>query len=206
MQSEKTIGWTDTHAFLARAERDLDIALQPLVDLNASRVHGYEALVRGVAAFSVDTPPDLYDLAELHNCVVDLEAMLWRKACRKFAGVEDFSQLKLFLNVDGRSIAAAGVSVIDMVCHACALCQIDPSQICLELSEGSDIMMLQRVADVRAHAQQKGIQFAIDDFGKGYSQLEFLHRLEPDLIKIDRFFITGMDSDAGKYLLVSSVA
>ncbi|MEN0001109.1 MAG: EAL domain-containing protein [Pseudomonadota bacterium] len=205
MQGEKTIGWTDSHAFLARAERDLDVALQPLVDLNGSRVHGYEALVRRVDSFAVDSPPALYDLAALHGCVVELEAILWHKACQKFAGVDDFERLKLFLNIDGRSIAASGASVIDMVTRAARLCQIEPTQICLELSESTDIMMLHRLADVRAHARQKGIWVAIDDFGKGYSQMKFLHELEPDLIKIDRFFITDIDCDARKYLLVSSV-
>ncbi|MEO1748607.1 MAG: GGDEF domain-containing protein, partial [Pseudomonadota bacterium] len=130
---------------------------------------------------------------------------LWQKACTKFARLDSIERRQLFLNVDGRTLVYEGKNVIDRLSVIANGAGIHPGQLCLELSGASDVSMLDKAVDVRTYAKLKCIGFAIDDFGKGHSQLKFMHDLEPDLIKIDRFFIEGIDSDARKHQLVSSI-
>jgi EAL domain-containing protein (putative c-di-GMP-specific phosphodiesterase class I) len=54
------------------------------------------------------------------------------------------------------------------------------------------------VAEVIRQFQSAGFDFAIDDFGTGYSSLAYLQRFRVKQLKIDRFFIDGLDSSGGE--------
>ncbi|MGS8556575.1 EAL domain-containing protein, partial [Salmonella enterica subsp. enterica serovar Soahanina] len=60
---------------------------------------------------------------------------------------------------------------------------VDPRRIVFEITElGGDI---QRLADVVARYREAGARIAIDDFGAGYSQLDRVLALQPDILKLD---------------------
>jgi GGDEF domain-containing protein len=69
---------------------------------------------------------------------------------------------------------------------------------CLELSERHKITDEDTLARVVAEYRRQGIAIAIDDFGVGHSGLRFLHRAQPTLVKVDRFFVSDIDRDARK--------
>ena len=55
------------------------------------------------------------------------------------------------------------------------------------------------------HIKEQGLNIAIDDFGVGFSGLQLLYRVEPDYIKIDRFFIAGIHEDTRKRFLLAHI-
>ncbi|MEM1398133.1 MAG: EAL domain-containing protein, partial [Pseudomonadota bacterium] len=57
----------------------------------------------------------------------------------------------------------------------------------------------------RTIARSFGFEFAVDDFGQGYSQLKSLYDYEPDILKIDRFFVKDIAHDTKKQLFVRTV-
>ncbi|MEO1702519.1 MAG: GGDEF domain-containing protein [Pseudomonadota bacterium] len=205
MQYSKNVDLVAQSAFIEAATNHLDIALQPIVEMSSGRIHAYEALVRNTKQIGVDSPAELHDLALEKDCLFALEKTLWEKACRKFTEQSNMPQAQLFINVDGRSLIENGTNVVDAINDIAAEAGLLPGQTCLELSEMADVSTHQTVADVRSYAKKKCLKFIIDDFGKGYSQLKIMHELEPDLIKVDRFFIEGIDRDSRKHLLVSSI-
>jgi EAL domain-containing protein (putative c-di-GMP-specific phosphodiesterase class I) len=54
--------------------------------------------------------------------------------------------------------------------------------------------------------RERGAIFALDDFGQGYSGLRVLYELGPEVLKLDRFFISGIEADSAKRKIVSAVA
>lgn len=192
------------YLFLSSAASVLNYALQPIVDINSGEVYGYEALLRNVDQVGFNSPVEVFDFAASTRCLTKLELLLRRMAIEKYASLKDRGSAKLFINVDARLLQTDGFllpETVAMLAHH----GLKPSDLCLELSETYDTEASGQVKDFIARARKIGFAFAIDDFGKGYSQLKSLHEFEPDILKIDRFFISTIQSDARKRLLVASL-
>ncbi|WP_148259226.1 bifunctional diguanylate cyclase/phosphodiesterase [Polymorphum gilvum] len=190
--------------FLTNAAAVLDYALQPIVDTHTGDVYGYEALLRNVDQLDCATPGAVFDLAHDLGCLAPLELLLRRMAIEKYAGIRERKATRLFLNVDLRLLETPGFLLQDT---ATLLSQhrLAPSSVCLEISETNDTSTLSRLGDFVGKARALDFAIAIDDFGKGYSQLKSLYDIEPDILKVDRFFVQAIQNDARKRLLVTSM-
>lgn len=195
--------WTKD-GFLARALHSLDMALQPIVKMRTGSVYGYEALMRGHAHLGLKSIAEVLNTAHRIGVADKLHLMLLDKALRKMRELESRGSPKLFFNLDGRALASdlALHEETGRLLHAHG---VDPSTLCLEFSESYDYASAVEVAEMVAEHRALGIRFAIDDFGRGFSELKVLYEYHPEFIKIDRFFVTGMVADCRKRLFVSTV-
>ena len=75
----------------------------------------------------------------------------------------------------------------------------------MELSESNDFLAVRHLEDSLQLCTEYGFKLAIDDFGRGFSEVQMLFGYQPDFIKIDRFFISGLADDSKKRLFVSSI-
>lgn len=183
----------------------LDYGYQPIVSFRNGRVLGFEALMRGVDTIGFKTPTDVFDAAIADGQMVPVELALRAKAIRKFAQRRDLAtDCMLFLNVDSRLFGAPGyrsgftVELLQEIGLA-------PSTICLELAERSEFNLHDGGNRMFEQYRASGIAVAIDDFGVGYASLKMLYEAKPDYLKIDRFFISGIDQDVRKRGLVEQV-
>jgi len=78
---------------------------------------------------------------------------------------------------------------------------IAPSQLVIELTEQTLLTDTRPASRIIEDIKQLGVRIAIDDFGTGYSSLSQLTELRFDLIKIDRSFVTNMDTESGSTVL-----
>lgn len=189
--------------FLNNAKSVLEYALQPIVDSHTGDLYGIEALLRNVEQLGCDTPDDVFDKAHDLNCLVDLELILRRKAIAKLVNSNLPQNTRLFLNVDVRLLESDN----DLNRQTAEMLRengLAPANVCLELSENKDISKVDRIQHFLSEARRMDFSVAIDDFGKGYSQLKSLYDFEPEIVKIDRFFVQSIQSDARKRLLVNS--
>ncbi|QDG75561.1 GGDEF domain-containing protein [Labrenzia sp. PHM005] len=197
-------GFPSPHAFLESAETLLDYAFQPIVDAHSGDSYGYEALLRNVGQMGFQTPVEVFDFAEDAGVLVELECLLRKKAVTKFVSLPNRGKAKLFLNVDARLLETDGYLyeetglLLDGV-------NLAASQIVLEVCEAGEIGDNGRLAEFTKLGRDLGFGFAIDDYGRGYSQLKSLYDIEPDILKIDRFFVQTINSDARKKLMVRTV-
>jgi EAL domain-containing protein (putative c-di-GMP-specific phosphodiesterase class I) len=83
--------------------------------------------------------------------------------------------------------------------------QIEPSCIRIEITES--IVMENASAAIETLKQLKsiGVQLSIDDFGTGYSSLSYLHRFPFDILKIDRSFVSRMNTDKDSLSIVETI-
>ncbi|BAI70994.1 hypothetical protein AZL_003560 [Azospirillum sp. B510] len=179
----------------------LSYAFQPIVQLRSGRCHGYEALLRGFERTGFANAAELLDAAEAAGLLAVLETALHAKAVAAYRALSGWSEAKLFLNLDARLVGRP-----DSPWISCDPGTSRNSGIVLELSENRPVGRGVAVDAAVDRYRQSGSGIAIDDFGVGHSGLRTLYEARPDYVKIDRFFIAGIDADARKRALVAALA
>lgn len=188
--------------FLDRVQQTVDTALQPITDIRSGTAHGFEALARNTQELGFASITQFFAFAERLGVRVEVDAFLLEKAARKIvsAGVEAF----LFVNLD-RLRAAQIDDMLPSFLRALSEAGISPCDVCIEITEGGEAPSGAGLINAVAKLRQRGFRIAIDDFGTGHSGLQALYELQPEYVKIDRFFIKDLDCDGRKRVFVSRV-
>ena len=168
------------------------IALQPIVELATGTRVGAEALSRFPAEWSL-TPDVVF--AQAHSIGLGHELEL--QALRRAADLLDRSP----------GYVAMNVSPATLLTPACAeLLQALPlDRVLLELSEHDPVEDYDALTAVLAPFRAAGLRLAIDDVGAGFSSLRHIVVTAPDVIKIDRSIVSGLDTDPVLTTLVRSL-
>lgn len=184
---------------------ELDYDLQPVVDVGTGVVYGYEAQLRYCDPAEGNQPQLFLEHAAQGGFLPQLETILFQKALKRFGSLRTAQGTKLYFKLDGRGLGQENdprMRLAEIVAEA----GLDNNQVCLEFSERHR----QALSDVAQHAfsdlRHLGFLTALDEFGRGSSELRLLHDLSPDYVKIDRFFLNGVDSDHRRKLFVATVA
>ncbi len=181
----------------------LDFAFQPIVNIHTGRCFGYEALLRNHREIGFETVPDFFDACVARGQLAETDAALHGKALAKFAGLAHHQRCKLFLNVDNRALAQGfdGERLRTLSNdHGVA-----EGNLFLEISERHPVGMPAEASTVLRRLKGHGFKLAVDDFGTGFSGLQMLYFAEPDILKIDRFFISDISTDSKKKLFLSKI-
>lgn len=186
----------------ARIEQ-LDHAFQPIVNVHTGLCYGYEALLRHADRAGFDSIQAVFDRAFDDGLLAQVECALWDRAIQKFIAVPHHRNVKLFCNADNRG-------ALTQAEHRAATTQRLSelglsSALCLEISERHDFNGTAAAAGVPEELTREGFRLAIDDFGRGFSGLELLYSCPSDFVKIDRFFIAGIERDRQKRVLAETM-
>ncbi len=191
-------------AFVQAVSDCVDLAFQPICDINTGLVYGYEALLRGFETLGIRSVIDVFDRAHAAGALTELELLLRHRAVEKFSRLPDAANRKLFLNIDGRLFDDPGYEPA-WTSEILKRTDMPESILAMELSERFDSTARQRLTEVVECYRHAGYNLVIDDFGRGFSDLKVLYDYEPDYIKIDRFFITDIGRSGRKRLFVSTI-
>jgi EAL domain-containing protein (putative c-di-GMP-specific phosphodiesterase class I)/GGDEF domain-containing protein len=184
------------------ARRDLSAVFQPIIDFDGGAILGYEGLIRGPSGTSLEAPFALFSQALAEGCTLELEQAAARTCIDAFARL-DFDG-KLFLNFSAgaiRRLAEARDDTLALLRHR----GVDPQRIVIELTEQSTILDVASFVPVISALRTEGAQFALDDYGTANASMNLWVRLQPDVVKIDRFFIHGISSDSLKFEAVRAM-
>ena len=83
---------------------------------------------------------------------------------------------------------------------------IDPGRVVLEITEGVMLDRSEHVLTVLRELSLMGFRIALDDFGNGYSSLSYLRLFQFERIKIDRSFVSNIESDADAHAILRTIA
>lgn len=169
---------------------------QPIYDLRSGAVWGYEALSRGPEGSPWESADALFELARLQHGEQALEEKMrgtaMRSAARALPG-----DSTLFINTDPRYL---GMPVAP---------QGDPwpvERTILEISEHSPLFDQPEALQAQIAAwRAQGYRIALDDFGSGYAGHTALLAVRPDVLKIDRQLVVGIDKDAWRQAIILSI-
>lgn len=166
---------------------------QPIVDLKYGDIYGYESLARGVNDDgSLVYPDKLFTWAKEGEMLFYLD-----RACRetslKTAAVKNIAA-KVFINFIPTAIYDPEHCLQSTVKWAKQL-EFDPKNIIFEVTETEQVEDIEHLKKILAFYKSQGFMVALDDVGSGYSSLNLIAKLQPDIVKIDREIITGIDSN-----------
>jgi diguanylate cyclase (GGDEF)-like protein len=194
-----------------RMEHDLQDALengglemhyQPIHDLAAGRICGYEALMRWNRASSGPVSPSVFiSVAEASGLIVALDAWAVHQAIRTAAGWP--ADIGVSVNLSTHWFGEAGVA--ELVGTAASRYGVSPRRLCVEITERTGIVS-QDIARTQIDALHAlGVRIALDDFGTGYSSLAYLHELPIDCLKLDRAFVAKLGAGRRSQAVARSV-
>lgn len=184
------------------ARRTLTAVFQPIVDFDGGTVLGYEGLIRGPAGSALETPGALFAQAAREGLSVALEHAAARTCVAAFASLG--CEGKLFLNFSAEALVALGETRDRTVAwlneHGLGV-----DRVVLELTEQCEIADVGRFVPAVGALRETGIQFALDDYGTANASMNLWVRLQPDVVKIDRFFIHDIANDPLKFEAVRAM-
>lgn len=172
----------------------LFLVYQPQLALAQDRVIGAEALLR----WRTDdgrfvSPAEFIPVAEQSGLIVPIGHWVLRTALQALARLRAQQDgLRMAVNVSPLQFAQPQfLAQMDQALHDAGL---PPSCLELEITESVAVMGMERVSALLHQIKARGIAVAIDDFGTGFSSLSYLDRLPADRLKIDRAFVSALDS------------
>ena len=197
---------TDLRRAVERSE--LYVVYQPLFRLDDGVLTGVEALVRWRhPEHGVLLPADFIPLAEQHGLIEAVDTFVLDEACRQLAAWtkddRSWEGCTMAVNISGRQLRDPGL--VDRVLATLNRYGIEPSRLCLEITETALIGELHDANRVIESLSAIGVQIALDDFGTGYSTLAHLQQLRADILKIDRSFVSQLGRRSRDREIVAAV-
>ncbi|HEX4466738.1 MAG TPA: EAL domain-containing protein [Solirubrobacteraceae bacterium] len=195
---------------LSRAlERDeLRLAYQPIVSLRDGSIAGVEALLRWEhPERGLVSPLEFVPVAEEIGLIEPIGRWVLEAASRQAAVWHserpDVRPLGIAVNLSVRQFTQRDLE--GTVSSALALSGVDPSSLCLEITESVLMKEPEHVSDVIRRVARLGVRFSLDDFGTGYSSLAYLTRVPIDVLKVDRSFVEALGTDARSTAITTAV-
>ena len=178
---------------------------QPIYHMSQKKIIGYEALLRWNNPDYRNVPIiDVIRLAESKGYIHDIG---------RFVLVEAVKQLKRLNEVNPQLYMCVNVSPLQLQNQGfleCALSSLrdirfNPKNLMIEMTESAAMLDIEAKQEILFKLKELGFRIAIDDFGTGYSSLIYIAKLPIDTIKIDREFISKIESDEYPRALIISI-
>jgi len=174
---------------------------QPIVSSQDLGVIGHEALFRGFEADgSLLSPTHIFKTAAEAGQMFQLDLAARRSAVQQAAKLDVGNQW-VFINFNPTTVYDPSYCLRTTV-SACEELGLKPEQIIFEVTETEKVEDMRHLRGILSFYRKAGFRVALDDVGAGYSGLNILQSLGPDLIKIDRHLIENIDTDAFKLNIV----
>jgi diguanylate cyclase (GGDEF)-like protein len=197
METQLTQLWLDRFEYL-------DIAFQPILNINTGKLYAVEALLRNVEAAGFKSIFSLFDQIYKEGILYPFDIKLRELAFKKFTTIHDYGKIKLFYNLDNRLFEIPNYTQGNTA-RLLEQFSMSKDHICFEISERHEISSECNLTTVLQHYQDEGYCIAIDDFGIGHSGYKLLYETKPDIIKIDRFFLSNIQDNLKKKILVRNI-
>jgi EAL domain-containing protein (putative c-di-GMP-specific phosphodiesterase class I) len=168
------------------------VVLQPIVDLVTDRQVGSEALSRFPAAWG-SAPDVVFEEAHSVGLGHRLELLALRRAADHLAVVDGY----VAMNISPATLLQPEFTAL--------MRSLPLDRVLLELSEHDQVADYPELAAVLAPLRAEGMRLAIDDVGAGYSSLRHIVLTAPDVLKMDRSVVAGVDTDPVLARLVASL-
>ena len=185
---------TDLRRALTRHEFVLHY--QPIVALRTGRIIGVEALCRWMhPERGLISPAEFIPTAEETGVILPLGDWVIGEACEQLAAWRrelPRARVAMSINLSARQFARPGL--VDHIRRTLLRTGLDPRHLKLEITETAIMEGGGGVGAMIQELKALGTELQLDDFGTGYSSLAYLHRFPLDALKIDRSFVSQMQS------------
>jgi EAL domain-containing protein (putative c-di-GMP-specific phosphodiesterase class I) len=178
---------------------------QPIISLRDKKVVGVEALSRGIhpQTGNIISPLDLIGQAEANRLGLELDRLFRDKALNTYKTIDPAAEVLLFINVNPKILESDDLE-LGWTNDKVKSLGLKSGQIAIEICE-SNVVDTEKLIRFVENYRRHGFIIAIDDYGTNHSNLERIIQIRPDIIKIPRELIGGVDNDFYKEAIVRSI-
>jgi diguanylate cyclase (GGDEF)-like protein len=178
---------------------DFKVHYQPQVTLETRTIAEMEALVRwGHPTRGLVMPSEFIQVSEETGLIVPIGERVLEEACRQAKEWRDrngiYSRITMCVNLSMRQLQDP--YLVDKVEGSLRRAALDANELTLEITETAVMEDEQHVIRVLRDLRSLGVRISLDDFGSGYSSLNYVKNLPVDGLKIDKSFVDGLGEDA----------
>jgi diguanylate cyclase (GGDEF)-like protein/PAS domain S-box-containing protein len=171
---------------------------QPIVDLKTASLVGFEALIRwNHPQLGLIYPGSFISIAEETGLIVPMTQLIAQRACGDLCQWQDQlrNKLKLTMNINLSSKHFLSPTLLEDIKEILKTTGMPPEQLKLEITETALMEDADETIRLVHRLKDLGLKLVIDDFGTGYSSLSYLQRLPIDTLKVDRSFVSRIQSE-----------
>ena len=183
-------------------EAEFTVKFQPQYDIVKSRITGYEALARWDSPELGSVSPELFiPAAERAGLIRPLTQILLSKALREMASWP--TDLTLSFNLSAHDLMSP--QAMNSVLESVKASGLPASRIEFEITETTMMSDFSQARSAINQITAAGHSVSLDDFGVGYSSLQYLQQLPVSKLKVDRSFVSQMLEDSSSYKIVRTL-
>jgi diguanylate cyclase (GGDEF)-like protein/PAS domain S-box-containing protein len=187
----------------AFANGEFEVHYQPLVDIAADRISGFESLLRWRhPEKGMISPADFIPVAEDIGLIVALGEWVLREACA--VATKWPADVKVAVNLS--PVQFRSRNLVQVVMSALAHSGLSPLRLELEITESLFLAETEANLAILHQLRELGVSISMDDFGTGYSSLSYLRSFPFDKIKIDRSFIKDLAQRSDCVAIVRAIS
>jgi len=165
---------------------------QPQINVETQEITGVEALLRWLDPEKGIIPPSKFiPIAEEMGLIVPMSKWVLKKACSQIKEWQDmgYKPIRIGINISPQFVYSP--NLVDFIKYTLAEIGMEPSLLELEITESTIMPNDQEGIAILKQLKMLGIGIAIDDFGAGYSSLNYLKELPITTLKIDQSLIVS---------------
>ncbi|MHB1404918.1 MAG: putative bifunctional diguanylate cyclase/phosphodiesterase [Desulfitobacteriaceae bacterium] len=190
----------------ALERQELLLYYQPQLDVRTGKIVGAEALLRWQnPKWGLVLPLHFIPLAEENGLISSIGEWVLRTACAQNVMWQKsgYSSLRIAVNLSVRQFQQP--NLVRLVADVLEETGLDPELLELEITESVAMQNVDFTSRKLKELKRMGVRIAIDDFGIGYSSLNYLKRLPITTLKIDKTFINDCTSNHEDAMIISAV-
>jgi diguanylate cyclase len=199
--------WLEHELRGAVGTRELQVHFQPKVDLATGRVIGAEALLRWLhPREGLIAPVEFIPTAEASGLIVSIGQWVLEESCRRLL---EWRRQGIHLDHVAVNMSLRQLqddSFLEFLSRYLAASGVDGHLLELEVTESMFAEQPAQLSRALEQIRRHGVRIAIDDFGTGYSSLALLQLLPIDVLKIDRAFVSEIESGTGDAIVKAIIA
>lgn len=190
----------------ALENNEFEIYYQPQVDIDYNKIRGFEALLRWKSPELGSVPPsEFIPIAEKSGLIYKIGEWVLKKACLQAKEWKNKGYPFDIISVNISPKQLKNRYFFDLIKVALLESDLDPKYLEIEITEGTLIKSIEEKSELLNKLINQNIKVSIDDFGKGYSSLNYLTTLPINTLKIDKSFIDKICEDNKSLSIVECI-
>ena len=189
------------------SDEEFEVYYQPVYDLHTKKLHGAEALLRlHDSALGEVYPDEFIPVTEQMGLIDEVDDMVLGKVCEFVeSGLPERKGMQT-LNVNLSMIQCMQKGFVDRINKIVERYDIKKSMITFEITESVGADDYQKLGEIIKELKSSGYQFAMDDYGTGYSNIQSIFSLDFDVVKIDKSILWAAEKgELGMTILTNSI-
>lgn len=191
---------------LVLEREELMLHYQPVVDITSGRMIGMEALLRWNHPKAGMVPPgDFIPIAEDTGLILPIGEWVLRQACRQNRIWQQRGLPPVWVSVNLSAQQVLDPKLVDLIRSVLSETGMEARYLELELTES---VLMQTIGQVMGNLEQLralGVRLLVDDFGIGYSSLNYLKHFPIHALKIDQSFVSGISDDPSDLVITRAI-